>query len=139
MKGYDKDTIRASLRTIAERLGKPPTMTEYDEWRTREHPSSDTVQNHYPGWYDALRDAGLDPEETLAPTTLEGEPPMEDGTDVQFETRYSAELALLKHKDGRWRAMLGGLEGTPQATIDDAVNDVWDRWKEQRIPQTEIE
>jgi hypothetical protein len=53
--------IITALRRWAERHGRPPCS---EEWRkaSLSRPSPATVYNHFDGWHEGLRAAGLDPE-----------------------------------------------------------------------------
>lgn len=54
------DALLADLRRVFYELGHPPVRREY---RERGHYSPYTFYERYGGWPDALREAGLDPNE----------------------------------------------------------------------------
>lgn len=54
---YSNDDIISSIRDVAESLGKPPTMEEWDN--RKKYPTAQTIQLRFSTWNNALRKAGV--------------------------------------------------------------------------------
>jgi hypothetical protein len=68
-KRYSNEEILAQLRASAERLGRSPTMREFEQdEETTVHPQ--TVIQHFGSWNDAKRQAGLVPRRFAQPADL---------------------------------------------------------------------
>ena len=68
-KRYSDEEILEQLRASAERLGRSPTMREFeDDAETTVHPQ--TVIQHFGSWNDAKRKAGLVPRRFAEPADL---------------------------------------------------------------------
>ena len=68
-KRYSNDEILEQLRNSAERLGRSPTMREFEQdAETSVHPQ--TVIQHFGSWNDAKRQAGLVPRRFAEPADL---------------------------------------------------------------------
>jgi Homing endonuclease associated repeat len=68
-KRYSDDDILEQLRASAERLGRSPTMREFeDDSGTTVHPQ--TVIQHFGSWNEAKRTAGLVPRRFAQPADL---------------------------------------------------------------------
>ena len=68
-KRYSNEEILEQLRGSAERLGRSPTMREFEQDReTTVHPQ--TVIQHFGSWNDAKRQAGLVPRRFARPDEL---------------------------------------------------------------------
>ena len=68
-KRYSNEDILEQLRACAERLGRSPTMREFEEDpETTVHPQ--TVIQHFGSWNKAKRDAGLVPRRFARPDEL---------------------------------------------------------------------
>ena len=68
-KRYSNDQILDQLRACAERLGRSPTMREFeDDSETTVHPQ--TVIQHFGSWNAAKRKAGLVPRRFAKPSDL---------------------------------------------------------------------
>jgi hypothetical protein len=68
-KRYSNEEILEQLRASAERLGRSPTMREFEQdTETTVHPQ--TVIQHFGSWNDAKRQAGLVPRRFAEPTDL---------------------------------------------------------------------
>jgi HNH endonuclease len=68
-KRYSDEDILAQLRASAERLGRSPTMREFEEDpETTVHPQ--TVIQHFGSWNEAKRKAGLVPRRFAKPADL---------------------------------------------------------------------
>jgi hypothetical protein len=68
-KRYSNEQILEQLRACAERLGRSPTMREFEEdSRTTVHPQ--TVIQHFGTWNAAKREAGLVPRRFAKPADL---------------------------------------------------------------------
>ena len=68
-KRYSNEQILEQLRGCAERLGRSPTMHEFEEdSETTVHPQ--TVIQHFGSWNDAKRQAGLVPRRFARPDEL---------------------------------------------------------------------
>lgn len=66
MPRYSDEDVTAALRSVAERVGRPPTARAYREHAPADAPSARTIFNRYADadqpWRAALHDAGLDPD-----------------------------------------------------------------------------
>ena len=70
-KRYSNEEILEQLRACAERLGRSPTMREFDaDPETTVHPQ--TVIQHFKSWNEAKRQAGLVPRRFAKPADLSG-------------------------------------------------------------------
>jgi hypothetical protein len=68
-KRYSNEDILEQLRASAERLGRSPTMREFEQdEETTVHPQ--TVIQHFGSWNDAKRQAGLVPRRFAEPADL---------------------------------------------------------------------
>ena len=68
-KRYSNEEILEQLRASAERLGRSPTMREFEQdTETTVHPQ--TVIQHFGSWNDAKRQAGLVPRRFAEPADL---------------------------------------------------------------------
>src|SRR6266487_2741232 len=68
-KRYSNEEILEQLRASAERLGRSPTMREFEQdAETSVHPQ--TVIQHFGTWNDAKRKAGLVPRRFAEPADL---------------------------------------------------------------------
>jgi hypothetical protein len=68
-KRYSNEQILEQLRSSAERLGRSPTMREFeDDPETTVHPQ--TVIQHFGSWNEAKRQAGLVPRRFAQPADL---------------------------------------------------------------------
>jgi hypothetical protein len=68
-KRYSNEEILEQLRASAERLGRSPTMREFEQdAETTVHPQ--TVIQHFGSWNDAKRQAGLVPRRFAEPADL---------------------------------------------------------------------
>ena len=68
-KRYSNEDILEQLRASAERLGRSPTMREFEQdAETTVHPQ--TVIQHFGSWNDAKRQAGLVPRRFAEPADL---------------------------------------------------------------------
>jgi HNH endonuclease len=68
-KRYSNEEILEQLRASAERLGRSPTMREFEQdTATTVHPQ--TVIQHFGSWNDAKRQAGLVPRRFAEPADL---------------------------------------------------------------------
>ena len=68
-KRYSDEEILEQLRASAERLGRSPTMREFeDDPETTVHPQ--TVIQHFKSWNEAKRKAGLVPRRFAEPADL---------------------------------------------------------------------
>jgi hypothetical protein len=68
-KRYSDEDILGQLRASADRLGRSPTMREFeDDSETTVHPQ--TVIQHFGSWNDAKRKAGLVPRRFAEPADL---------------------------------------------------------------------
>jgi hypothetical protein len=68
-KRYSNEDILGQLRASAERLGRSPTMREFeDDSETTVHPQ--TVIQHFGSWNEAKRKAGLVPRRFAEPADL---------------------------------------------------------------------
>ncbi|MEP6910542.1 MAG: hypothetical protein ABI896_08950 [Actinomycetota bacterium] len=68
-KRYSNEEILEQLRACAERLGRSPTMREFEQdEETTVHPQ--TVIQHFGSWNDAKRQAGLVPRRFAEPADL---------------------------------------------------------------------
>src|SRR3954462_14731522 len=68
-KRYSDEEILAQLRASAERLGRSPTMREFeDDAEATVHPQ--TVIQHFGSWNEAKRKAGLVPRRFAKPADL---------------------------------------------------------------------
>ena len=100
-KRYSNDEILRQLRDSAERLGRSPTMREFEQDpETSVHPQ--TVIQHFGSWNDAKRRAGLVPRRFARPDELIrllrelgerlGRPPTARDLDEHRETMPSKSL-----------------------------------------------
>ena len=68
-KRYSNEEILEQLRACAERLGRSPTMREFEaDPETTVHPQ--TVIQHFKSWNEAKRKAGLVPRRFAQPSDL---------------------------------------------------------------------
>ena len=68
-KRYSDEEILEQLRASAERLGRSPTMREFEaDPETTVHPQ--TVIQHFKSWNEAKRQAGLVPRRFAQPADL---------------------------------------------------------------------
>ena len=68
-KRYSNEEILEQLRACAKRLGRSPTMREFEaDPETTVHPQ--TVIQHFKSWNEAKREAGLVPRRFAQPADL---------------------------------------------------------------------
>src|SRR5213592_2014499 len=100
-KRYSNEQILEQLRSSAERLGRSPTMREFeDDAETTVHPQ--TVIQHFGSWNEAKRQAGLVPRRFAQPADLIrqlrelgdqlGRPPTAKDLDVHRDSMPSKSL-----------------------------------------------
>jgi len=63
----EKQSIRLSIKRVAELLGKTPTMKEYKQHRRKEEFSLEQITYKYGTWSEALRMAKLEPNPSQQP------------------------------------------------------------------------
>lgn len=51
---YTEAALLAALRRCADDVGRAPTLTEYEHWRSQEDPSGQTIRYRFVSWSEAI-------------------------------------------------------------------------------------
>jgi cell fate (sporulation/competence/biofilm development) regulator YmcA (YheA/YmcA/DUF963 family) len=57
---YSKQDAIDGLQSVADKIGKSPTITEYQKHKKNRHPSAEWIMDNLTSWNDVKTDAGLD-------------------------------------------------------------------------------